>query len=201
MKNIIFVFVVCFLSHQIASQSEIIRPNRINIGYGVGNLSKTIFKLSNKGKYDINYKGEGPFFGKYEHTINPFIGVGLNISYIAATIDYDFKETYTTDSVTLLSANMNYKSVSYLLRFNFHPLKENRIDPYLGFGIGYRDSKLSISTNDPLTKNHDLGIRLPFKFGFEATIGSNFMFSNNIGAYIEIGLSKAVLQFGFTAKF
>jgi hypothetical protein len=37
--------------------------------------------------------------------------------------------------------------------------------------------------------------------GIEATFGTRFLFTDNVGAYVEIGLARAFFQFGVTGKF
>ena len=37
--------------------------------------------------------------------------------------------------------------------------------------------------------------------GFESTIGLRYLFTDNIGAYMELGWSKSLMQFGVVGRF
>lgn len=178
--------------------------NYVSFGYGVGNFSSAILMAAFSGSTsNIKHKPVGPFFGKYEYAFSDLVGFGLNIAYIdntmsAITPNYTLQD----NSVITLVETINFNSFSALARINFHFGANARIDPYLGIGMGYRYAAYSFSDNDPFS--FDEGVITTsniFPMGFETTLGSRFYFTENFGAYVEFGFSKAIFQFGVTSKF
>lgn len=58
-----------------------------------------------------------------------------------------------------------------------------------------------LNNNDPQADFKSVEFKNPINFGMDLTFGTRVMFSDNIGAYAEVGIAKAVLQLGLTAKF
>ncbi len=187
----------------LSSKSQVMHQdaNFVSVGYGVGNIIQSSFQLSEETDADFKYSGVGPLFFKYEYAFAPKIGVGLNVAYAQATADYLYRDQYTTDGSKLLEETLDWKTWSALLRINWHLGENEKVDPYIGIGLGYRTASWEGRNNDPQQEFNSVEIRNPFNFGMDATFGTRFMFTENIGAYAEVGLAKAVLQFGLTAKF
>jgi hypothetical protein len=191
-----------FFTEKTSAQAFSQNSSYANIGYGIGNLTQSLFKVGEQNDYQYKYNGIGPLFFKYEYAIDDKMGVGVNIAYAKAQATYQYNNTYITNSnTTLLKETLDWTSYSVLLRFNLHFGDNEKVDPYWGIAAGYRDAIWSGSNNDP-QNNYDTGVlTTPINIGFETTFGCRFLFTDNIGAYIEVGLAKAVLQFGLTAKF
>lgn len=186
------------LSFDVFKQDE----SFVNIGYGLGNFTQSIFKAGvNQDEVNLQYTGVGPLFAKYEYAFAEKIGIGVNIAYAQATADYLYKDQTTSDGSRLLEETLDWKSYSVLLRLNWHFGNNEKVDPYFGIGAGYRDAVWTATNNDPEQDFQSVEINNPLNFGMDLTFGSRFMFSENIGAYAEVGFAKAVLQFGLTAKF
>lgn len=175
----------------------------ISAGYGVGNFTQSLFKVADDNANDVNFQTSmvGPLFLKYEYAFADKVGFGVNFAYVQATADYFYKDQYITDGSKLLEEHLDWKSYSILARVNWHFGNNEKVDPYFGLGMGYRSASWTGSNNDPQADFNSATIENPFNFGFETTLGCRFMFSDNFGAYVEAGLSKAVFQFGLTAKF
>jgi outer membrane protein W len=86
-----------------------------------------------------------------------------------------------------------------MFRFNYHFATGKKIDPYVGLGIGYGSTKYTSDTD-----GDDFGVIAEFKsiipIGTEFTIGMRYFFSDAIGAYAEVGLSKSIANFGLAIK-
>ena len=81
-------------------------------------------------------------------------------------------------------------------------LEITKFDPYLGLGVGYRNSSYKYSSTDPnWDESTFTGFKNPFNFGGDLTFGTRYFFTDNIGAYVELGIAKSILQLGLTAKF
>ena len=52
---------------------------------------------------------------------------------------------------------------------------------------------------DPTIEN--LSVSTIFQLGLEATFGTRFFITENIGAYEEVGLARAIMQVGLPSTF
>ena len=82
---------------------------------------------------------------------------------------------------------------------NYHFVSNDNLDVYFGVGAGYRGGKTTYTSvpNDP-DFSFDTKIAIPV--GMETTLGMRYFFTENIGAYTEIGLGKSLIQFGACFK-
>ena len=191
-----------FLTRKTSAQVFSLESNYFSAGYGIGNLTQSLLEIGEQNDYQYKYNGVGPFFLKYEYAVAEKMGIGVNVAYAQAQATYLYTNTYITGSTTqLLQETIDWKSYSVLLRFNWHIGNHEKVDPYIGFGAGSRDATWSGFNNDPQSNYETTEINNPFNVGFEGTFGCRFLFTESVGAYVEVGFAKAVLQFGLTAKF
>jgi opacity protein-like surface antigen len=133
-------------------------------------------------------------FGKFEYALSDHIGLGFNVAYVYGEVS---APTYLGSPFTEKDA---FTSLSYLVRFNYHMLNHDVIDLYVGGGLGYRTGKWEYTTNDP-NSSSSYNQADYFPFGAEITFGSRFLVVPDVlGVYIEVGLAKAVMQFGIVGK-
>ncbi len=52
------------------------------------------------------------------------------------------------------NADLSCTTFSGIVRFNYHFMDHDKIDPYIGLGVGYRSVKWNYSDNDPLDINN-----------------------------------------------
>jgi len=187
----------------------------VSASYGVGSFFGLFFNgvknsIQNSGTdvTGIKVRTLGPICGKYEYGVSEHIGLGVGINYLTNSISYNDTQSdgqYTTTEHYKLSRN----TISFLARMNIHFGDHDKLDPYWGFGIGYRyvkwDQEYSYTTNDPNGTTTTTPDELPsfnvFPFGFETTFGMRYMFTPSVGAFAEVGFAKSFAQFGLTAKF
>ncbi len=199
MKKLLFILAISGSLSGMA-QSFSMGNNNVSVGYGIGNFIQAGFS-SYKNYDEYSFKASGPFFLKYEHALSDRIGIGINIAYVGATVSYlDKSYIVDTTSMTFYKQTINWSSYSILTRFNFHFANSEKFDPYMGIGVGYRGAIWKYTDNDPNYDN-SASVSSWFPLGFETTIGARYYFSPAIGAYMEFGLAKALLQFGLTANF
>lgn len=178
--------------------------NSVTVGYGfvtvLGALNSTFDTYS-----DLDYSSLGPLYFKFEHAVSDNIGLGLNVAY--AGNDWSYKYDYSDVDANGNAVTRQYVATqkrttySILARFNYHFGSNDRLDPYLGLGLGYRNANWTYSTTDP--SGSESGVDLPnlVPLGFELTFGARYFFTDNIGAYMEVGAAKSILQAGLSVKF
>ncbi|MBI35454.1 MAG: hypothetical protein CMP67_08840 [Flavobacteriales bacterium] len=160
--------------------------SQVSAGYGFGNFIQALFETY--AVYDGFDKSlTGPLFVRYEYGVSEKIGFGVNFAYASVAADYN--------DIFGDPQSINWSSWSALARVNRHFGESDKFDPYIGLGLGYRTAswkftELGTGTTTSL-----------FPLGMEATVGARYMFTPNIGLYSEIGIAKAIAQFGINAKF
>ena len=184
--------------------AQVYEPGKsyVSAGYGIGNFVQSVLKTYETYD-DFSSKIMGPIFCKYEYAINEQIGFGVTFAYVSANASYrDNSVIVSTNPTTVYyEENIDWNSYSFLMRFNWHfNSMGDRLDPYIGFGLGYRGASWKFTDNDPSYSNN-ISISSYFPLGMELTAGMRFMFTDFLGIYSEVGFAKAVAQFGIIAKF
>ena len=167
--------------------------NNISIGYGgvtvLGAISRNFDTYT-----DVNYTGLGPIYFKYERGVSENIGLGISFAY--ATNEWVYKYQILDESNTETTSRSTY---SILARFNYHIGDSDKFDPYIGFGLGYRDAKWTSKSSGSTNSGVELKSVMPL--GMEVTFGARYFFTENIGLYAEVGAAKSVVQGGLALKF
>jgi outer membrane protein W len=201
-KNLLlsFVFLTVFSSSRIVAQSDDAFAKGkviISVGYGFPNLTKSLFK-----SYD-NYSGftatgMGPLTGKVEYALSDKIGLGLNVNYVQYKVEWNSDVIAGTSKY---KAGWKGTSFSALLRMNLHFATSEKFDPYWGIGLGYRANNYTYFQEDPNASTSTVSLKGAIPVGFETTLGMRYFFTKNIGAYLEAGIAKAIVQGGLAIKF
>jgi hypothetical protein len=179
----------------------------VSFGYGFGAYS--IWFYSSYYYMDASHSFFGPVYGKYEYGVNEELSIGINLAYFEKEISGHFSVyDNVTGSNVIYTEIDKYTSFSALLRANWHFGNSNKVDPYLGFGLGYRSVTWKFSVDNPQQQpyygnyyeNEFLDINSSFPLGFETTFGVRIRLTEKISAYTEAGIAKSVAQIGFVAK-
>ena len=190
-----FLFSTAVAVHSQAYQKD---KSTLSVGYGAGTLISAYFNEADKNTF--NYSTTGPIYFKYGYTITDKLEFGVNFAY--AQYKANWTDTYYDSYYNSITYNYHttYTTTSTLARLSWHFGNVKHLDPYFGFGVGYRTGKEVSESNDP---NYDTSSNaaLNFPFGMEATIGARYYFTDSFGLYAETGASKSVLQFGATIRF
>jgi hypothetical protein len=182
--------------------------NVFSVGYGfvVMDVRNDAIIVSD---LDNNSSKLSPIYIKYEYALSAYLSIGINFAYI------HYQDTYTVcgDCPVPLTPPPPPNSVPYyyqetdtyltwsaLARLNWHFEKSKKFDPYCGVGLGFKYGSWHYLASDPLDeRNSTYSYSNPI--GMEITIGTRYYFFNHIGAYIETGFAKSLVQTGLTAKF
>lgn len=173
--------------------------NSISVGYGfvtiLGALNSTFDTYT-----DINYSSLGPLYFKYERAMSDNIGLGLSVAY--ATNEWSYRFSSFNDTTEVFHTETTKRSTySILARFNYHFGSSEKFDPYIGLGLGYRDANWSTTTTDAAGVGSAVDLPNLVPLGMELTFGLRYFFTDNFGAYTEIGGAKSVVQLGLSGKF
>lgn len=170
----------------------------ISVGYGFPNIGKAIFNV-----YDIytDFKvtGIGPIHVKYEYGVSDKIGMGVSVNIVSSKVSWN-EAAYGYNDTKTYEHRIKSNSYNILARMNLHFATQAKLDPYWGFGLGYSGRKWTYSSDDP-NDLQSIALKNLIPLGFETTVGCRFYFTDNIGAYVEAGLSKSIVQGGLVAKF
>ena len=170
----------------------------ITVGYGFPNVGKSVLKTyESYAGYKVS--GFGPLSVKGEYALSDKIGFGLSVNYVSFAATWIEDGTDAAGNTIPYTYTFSRSSVSVLGRMNIHFATSEKLDPYWGVGAGYRTGSYKFTSNDPFYTGNITFPTIPF--GFETTIGLRYYFSDNIGAYVEMGYAKALIQGGLALKF
>ena len=172
----------------------------ISAGYGFPNWVSLAFKT-----YDsyTGYKasGIGPAHLKFEYGVSDKIGIGLSLNYVQYKVSWPEYDPFGVGS-SIYQEGYTGSSLSALVRMNLHFATSDKLDPYWGIGVGYRSYNFKYFNDNPFYVTDPLDeFKALVPVGFETTIGMRYYFTNNIGAYLEMGMAKSLIQGGLAVKF
>ena len=181
----------------------------ISLGYGALNFWK--YEWANNSIYNYNYytgesslanykvTGVGPIHFKAEYALSDIVSLGLSVNYVSAHREWtNYYSYYGQSYANGYSEGENFSSLSVLGRMNIHFATSKILDPYVGFGVGYRNSKIEYYSNDPTYIPTSTAAIIPV--GFEMSFGLRVYVSPNIGFFTEVGLTKSLIQGGLAIK-
>lgn len=157
----------------------------------------------------------------FETLIKERFLVGLNLGYTTLEIkdvnpnyasnfnsfnyfNYNYFNTFNTFGLSnTIGRDMKYNQIDLNVNGKYYVLKNTKIKPFVGLGLGYRRSTLEYSESDPFY-NQAIGLQIGttlenaeyignYLTG-QASIGADVSFNNNIGARLELGYSKGLTQ-------
>jgi len=167
------------------------RTSVITLGYGVGNIWKQFLEEGISSPESYSVSSSGPIAFTYEYGFFNRISAGFIVGYSLLKGKFTSNQVPFEDRLTCFSL---------LARANYHFLPRKKLDLYAGGGLGYYNFKYQAKdgTGAPFTLNN----RIPGTFGYSVQVGIRYYFSNNIGAYAELGyLGGSLAQFGIAFSF
>lgn len=188
------------------SDSIKVRPhawnsNKIIISAGVGfpNYEKDdLLSNSASSSYTLtNVKGQGPFHAKLEYALGERTGLGLSVNYsdVGFTRYEPNNNIYNPSPYDTAIYKLSFFSLN--LRANYHFLSDKMLDPYIGGGIGFKQFKIKYVNAG---KNNFSGTayveNFGLPFGVELTLGIRCFINKYLGAYLEAGISRSIVQGG-----
>ena len=200
MKKILFFALISLSINGL--QAQIYPKGSVNFsaGYGAVTYGNLFLSFVTRGLNlkNVNTNLTGPVYIKGEYAVADNFTVGLNVNYsnTSATFNLD-----SAAFVSRYSGTFGLRSTSLILRANYTvPFAEDRAGFMIGGGVGYRGLTVGYSDNDPNTPTGG-GFSIPIPFTGELTLGLRYYFTENIGAYVETGITRSLIQGGLTARF
>ncbi len=186
----------------------------LSIGYGALNFWKYEWANTDLYNYDYysgdgyyeNYKvtGIGPLHFKAEYALSEIVSLGLSINYVNAKAQWtDYYNYYSGQYYQNgYTTGKTFNSLSVLGRMNLHFATSKILDPYFGFGIGYRNANTDYFSDDPTFDDEAYysSTSAIIPIGFEMSMGLRVYVSPNIGFFTEVGLTKSLIQGGLAIK-
>ena len=172
----------------------------VSLGYGLATWTGAIFDAY-ESYGDYSHSATGPFHAKFEYGVSEKMGVGLNLAYGIHDLKYTYDDFDVNGDPVKYTETTKYTTWSALMRLNWHFGDIEHFDPYWGIGVGYRSGNWKVTSNDPTGETSATEVDEPIPFGFETTIGARYHFTDNFGAYMEVGLAKSIMQLGVTMRF
>lgn len=206
-----------FIAHGETESDYGIQPGHFNLsaGFGTLNLNAALvsgLKNSIAPKWDhLTVNKKSTVFVKGEYMLGAHSGVGFNYAWSGLDVAVNL------DSMSSLNipiqGKLKYRTMSVLARYNYHFFEASRFDLYLGAGIGFRNSRISVEDNDPGTDWWNFPVKLgtvtkyiPHSLNFptigaDMTLGMKYYVLPPIALYMEFGMAKAFLQGGVSVRF
>lgn len=144
----------------------------LNVGVGLGTT--------------LGLGGGLPIAASFDYGINDNISVGAYAGFLSQTEDLGF---FTTKQTNLIIG----------ARGAYHLDLIDNVDTYGGLLLGYNIVSAEVTSNNPL---FPAGIAAGASgIAYSAFVGGRYHFTDNIGAFAELGYGIAYLQLGLALKF
>ncbi len=132
-----------------------------------------------------NFRTTNHLGAKIEYMITDEIGLGLEITYAKASINY-------RDS--LLQKYAEISKLRVLAKINYHFETDiSAVDPYLTAGFGVRKNT---SYQNGIDLSRDL-----FPVAIRVGAGMRYFFTDGVGANVEVGIGGPLMQGGVSFRF
>lgn len=145
----------------------------LNVGVGLGTT--------------VGLGGGLPISAAFDYGINDNISVGGYAGFVSQTEDLGF---FTTKQTNLIVG----------VRGAYHLELIDNVDTYGGLLLGYNVVSAEITSNNPLFPTTGVAASAS-GIAYSAFVGGRYHFTDNIGAFAELGYGIAYLQLGVALKF
>ena len=175
--------------------------NFVSLSYGLKLVTPESFlrALDPDLPIGLKFTNIGPIGLKYEYAVAEDVGIGVSLGYSSFNVSYS-EQVIEGSSVNEYYYTVKGSKFTGSARINWHFGEHDIIDPYLGLGLGFKARTTKYESND-LGETTGVFFPLLFPVSFEATFGTRFLFSDNLGAFVELGIGHGVLQAGLVGKF
>ena len=204
MKNIFTTLIVTFaVLFSITSSAQITispyygGPNTTSVGLLADD--NYLFEVYNT-PMEIDFSNIGPLGLVASYAFENKIAVGLDINYTTCKTSFSYFESYN-DSISGDSYNMEAERavIRAMMRFDAHFGDNERFDPYLSLGLGYRTTSTSYISDRPGFVETPRETLIPVAFRLAA--GLNVWIIDELGIMLETGLGGGGLgRFGVTYR-
>ena len=169
----------------------------LSASIGAGNIQQ--FILHHGTLAPTIYKSYGPVCVRAEYALTEYNGIGVSFNYVGASLSYAADNTSAISYSRITYTNgVAWNAYSVLVRYNHHFGTDldgaHVLDPYIGFGLGYRWCTVDQRHNSNFVESR---LTFPnFPVGIEGTLGLRYMPIPYLGIQGEIGFGKALAQIG-----
>jgi opacity protein-like surface antigen len=191
---VLFSFPV--ISHAQAFEDN---ANLIYLGFGLPPGRTIAEDIPNKDiytNYHLNNYGTGIL--RYEHGLNKYFGVGLNLEYSAASVNYKYDPNQLQNPRYTYTHNISL--IGGYIRLNGHFPVGDKFDLYGGVGLGYTDKIDKATDTNPNNANTNNQSAI-LNFDWQVTLGARYMVKKGFGMFAEFGYATTNAQIGIVFRF
>lgn len=195
-KRILLLFICMLSAALLRAQAFDDGKNILSLGFGFPATSTIQNSFDQyKNFIDYKFKNYGTVVLKYEHGLQKYFGVGINLDYSAASVSYKYDDT----SSLRYQVNIKSKVFGFYGRLNAHLPIGEKFDLYGGAGLGYLYKIDNYSDDNPKsTSSHKTSV---LDFDYQLTVGARYMVKNHFGLFAEFGRASTNAQMGITLGF
>ena len=193
-------FALC-LGTNIASAQAVSQGNFIVDAYVSGHVSSTLVEAVGTVQNDEGYAHIGlpiGYGGKFEYMASDKLGLGLESNFVKTGYQYGLTGNQYSYTRTKLRVN-------FIL--NYHVVQSDKFDMYLGWGLGYKNTNRTWTTDSGNQDELDIlnsgldALKVPISIKW-FSCGGRYFFTDNIGMNFEVALGGGQLgKIGLTGKF
>lgn len=190
-------FLPFLASSQVNSQGTII----VDPYYGFPNFGKAFVDGISDASSEVSTLGLGPFGIRAEYMLADKFGMGIDFIYNSIS------GTYSIDSLNLdqtvyqtYDAKLAMQRYRIQLRMNYHFITNDKLDAYVGFGVGTNTRRFVYSTDMPNAGDYSESGSL-LKVSARIALGMRYYFTNNLGFNTELGIGGPMLSIGASFRF
>jgi hypothetical protein len=219
----LITFSICsitFAQDEMPVKEKLDRTGDFIIEPAVGIPNAGSFLLMSANVFDFNYGNETventsipvQFGGRLEYMVSHRIGIAFEGNYEKSGFDRTYIQTeYDNNTGTYVESTVHeiyeMRKTRFLARFQYHPVQTEKVDLFVGAGLGMTLEK---ETNPENTIDEFDSFFFPILLVDRATsplaarifFGTRVNFTQHIGMLVEVGMgSGSVLNLGINARF
>jgi hypothetical protein len=198
-KSLLFLAAIVLLPTLNYAQAFDDNANLIYIGFGLPPgkvIAEDIINKESYTNYHLNNYGTGIL--RYEHGLNKYFGVGLNMEYSAASVNYKYDMVSTT--TPRFTRTDKISVFGGYLRLNGHFPVGEKLDFYGGVGLGWTYKVDNSTDTNPNNVNFNNAAYI-FGFDWQVSVGARFMVKKGFGMFAEVGYATTPCQIGVVFRF
>ena len=168
--------------------------------YGFPNFGKVFVNDIDNASSDVSTIGIGPMGIRAEYMLADKFGVGIDFIYNSINGTYQI-DSLNFDGSIFQSYDTKLAMQRYRVqvRMNYHFVTNDRLDAYVGFGVGTNTRRFVYSTDKPNAEEYSSsGSLIPVSA--RIALGMRYYFHNNIGINSELGIGGPMLSVGVSVR-
>ncbi len=168
--------------------------------YGFPNFGKVFVNDIDNASNDVSTIGIGPMGIRAEYMLADKFGVGIDFIYNSINGTYQI-DSLNFDGSIFQSYDTKLAMQRYRVqvRMNYHFVTNDRLDAYVGFGVGTNTRRFVYSTDKPNAEEYSSsGSLIPVSA--RIALGMRYYFNNNIGINSELGIGGPMLSVGVSVR-